>query len=297
MKLIIYILPLILAAVIWPTAALTESEPMGGSRSYELVVGSFNIHYTTPWQEKMIWEQRREAVVEVLLRGDADIIGFQEMETFVGGHWNTENLQLDWVLAHLPQFGVTAFGDPRLYPSTQPILYRKSRFQALDQGFFFFSPDPDRLYARPWKGRFPAFSSWARLRDTESGETFYVYNVHFDYSSRRNRLNSARLVADRVTARNHPADGVIVLGDFNAPRAFRPVRIVADAALSVAETRGSTFHFNRGIRIQPAIDHILYSESFSHGDTRVIRDRIDGQWPSDHFPLFVTLSLNSGGPR
>jgi endonuclease/exonuclease/phosphatase family metal-dependent hydrolase len=286
-----------LAAAAHPTAARAESEPIGADLSPQLVVGSFNIHYTTPWQKKMIWEQRREAVAEVLRRANADIIGFQEMETFVGGHWNTENRQLDWLLARFPRYGVTAFGDPREYPSTQPILYRKSRFQALDQGFFFFSPDPDRLYSRPWKGRYPAFSSWARLRDRQSDKVFYVYNVHFDYSSRRNRLNSAKLVAQRITARKHPADGVIVLGDFNAPRGFSPVRIVAEAGLTVAQTRGSTFHFNRGIRIQPAIDHVLFSESFSHRQTRVIRDRIDGQWPSDHFPLSVTLSIDSGGSR
>jgi endonuclease/exonuclease/phosphatase family metal-dependent hydrolase len=295
MKRIIYTLLFIFVFFPSSLAGYAESASKGTQEKDELVVGSFNIHYTTPWQEKMIWEERRDAVVETLRRGDADIIGFQEMETFVGGHWNRENEQLDWVLTHFPQYEVSAFGDPGEYPSTQPILYRKSRFQALDQGFFFFSPDPDQLYARPWKGRYPAFCSWSRLRDRESGEVFYIYNVHFDYSSLQNRLNSARLLADRIAAREHPEDGLIVLGDFNAPRFFRPVRIVAAAGLTVAETRGSTFHFNRGIAVQPAIDHVLYSKSFAYKSTRVIRDRIDGQWPSDHYPLFVTLSIRSGG--
>jgi endonuclease/exonuclease/phosphatase family metal-dependent hydrolase len=297
MKMTIYIPFLMLALTPGSLTAYAESEPTTGDGTEELVVGSFNIHYTTPWQEKMIWEERREAVVEVLRRGDADIVGFQEMETFEGGHWNLENKQLDWVLKHFPQYGVTAFGDPREYPSTQPILYRKNRFQALNQGFFFFSPDPDQLYARPWKGRYPAFTSWARLLDRGSGEVFYVYNVHFDHSSLRNRLNSARLVVNRINSREHPEEGVIVLGDFNAPRFFRPVRIVADTGLTVARTRGSTFHFNRGITVQPAIDHVLYSKTFAHQRTRVIRDRIDGRWPSDHFPLFVTLSVSSGEQR
>ncbi len=295
MNKIIYI-PLLMMTF-FPSALTghAESGLVGTRENHELVVGSFNIHYITPWQEKMIWEQRREAVVEILRRGDADIIGFQEMETFVGGHWNRENEQLDWVLEHFPEYGVTAIGDPREYPSTQPILYRKSRFQALDQGFFFFSPDPDQIYALPWKGRYPAFCSWSRLRDSESGQIFYLYNLHFDYGSLQNRLNSAQLVADRIASREHPEDGVIVLGDFNAARFFRPVRIVAAAGLAVAQTRGSTFHFNRGITVQPAIDHVLFSNVFTHKSTRVIRDRVDGRWPSDHFPLFVTLSIGSAG--
>jgi endonuclease/exonuclease/phosphatase family metal-dependent hydrolase len=294
MKTFIFIL--CLTAVFFAGALSGHGESATGNprTADELVVGSFNIHYTAPWQEKMIWEHRREAVVEVLRRGDADIIGFQEMETFTGGHWNQENRQLDWVLEHFPGYAVTAFGDPQVYPSTQPILYRKNRFQALDQGFFFFAPNPDQIYARPWEGRYPAFCSWARLRDYQNGATFYLYNVHLDHSSLRNRLNSARLVADRTASREHLEDGLIVLGDFNSPRFFRPVRILADSGLEVAETRGSTFHFNRGITLEPAIDHVLYSPEFEHKSTQVIRERINGQWPSDHFPLFVTLSFNAG---
>jgi len=101
-------------------------------------------------------------------------------------------------------------------------------------------------------------------------------------------------VAYRITSMEHPEDGLIVLGDFNAPRFFRPVRIVASAGLTVAESRGSTFHFNRGITVLPAIDHVLSSKAFAYKSTRVIRDRINGQWPSDHFPLFVTLSFSPG---
>ena len=119
-------------------------------------------------------------------------------------------------------------------------------------------------------------------------------NVHFDYSSLPNRLNSARLVAERIAGREHPEDGVIVLGDFNAPRFFRPVRILAEIGLDVAPTRGSTFHFNRGIKLQPAIDHVLYSEAFAHKSTRVLRERFNGRWPSDHFPLFVTRTIQTG---
>ena len=254
-------------------------------------MGSFNIHYVSPRQEKMIWEDRRDAVVEALRLGNPDIIGFQEMETFVGGQWNQENKQLEWIKEHFPRYAVTSFGDPRVYPSTQPILYRRDRFEALDQGFFFFSPAPDQIYSRPWKGRFPAFCSWSRLHDKTTDRNFYLYNLHLDYSSLRNRLNSATLVAERIASRDHNEDGVIVIGDFNAPRFFRPVRIVAEAGLTVAETRGSTFHFNRGINIQPAIDHALYSKEFEYRSTRVIRDSFGGKWPSDHYPLFVTLSI------
>jgi endonuclease/exonuclease/phosphatase family metal-dependent hydrolase len=258
-----------------------------------LVVGSLNIHYVAEGQRRLDWQERKGAVAAAIREGNPDIMAFQEMETFEGGHFSDRNVQLNFLREQFPEYRFAAVGDPRVYPFTQPIMYRRERFDQLEQGFFFFSPTPDEIYADPWKGRYPAFASWARFVDRRSGSRFYLYNLHFDYQSRENRLRSAGLVARRVRERDHPQEGVLVVGDFNAPRFFRPPRIVAEAGLEVAETTGSTVHFFRGINILPAIDHLLFSEHFEHRSTRVLRRRFQGTWPSDHYPLFVTLALTS----
>lgn len=265
------------------------ASPPRGDRANDIVFGTFNIHYISPRQKKMKWEDRREAVVEILREGSADVIGFQEMETFVGGHWNEENRQLDWIVRHFPEYAVSATGDPREFASTQPILYRRERFEAVGQGFFFFSPDPDVIYSRPWDGRYPAFCSWSRLFDRKTGRSFYVYNVHFDHGSPQNRLKSARLVAERVSTRMHPGDAAVIFGDFNAPKFFGAVMTLRNNGFTLAQTTGSTFHFNRGINLLPAIDHVLFSDGLFHRETTVIRKRFAGVWPADHYPVFVTL--------
>jgi endonuclease/exonuclease/phosphatase family metal-dependent hydrolase len=176
-------------------------------------------------------------------------------------------------------------------------MYRGDRFTFIEQGFFFFSETPDEIYSSSWDGRFPAYCSWARFRDRSSGTTFSVYNVHFDAASRRNRLLSADLVAARVSNREHPEEPVLVVGDFNAPWFFPAVARVADAGLRIANTTGSTYHFYRGIRILPAIDHVLHSPTLEHDSTEVLRRRYDGVWPSDHFPVVVSLVIPSSGGR
>lgn len=259
-------------------------------RAEGFTFGTFNIHYIAPWQERMQWEDRRAAVIAMLGETGPDIMAFQEMETFEGGSFNDENRQLDWIARHLPSYAFAAIGDPREYPSTQPVMYRTDRFEPLEQGFFFFSPDPDEIYSRSWDGGFPAFCSWVRFRDLRTGRAFYVYNLHFDHASRGNRIRAAELVAERIAAREHPGNPVIVAGDFNAPWFFRPVQIVADSVgLEIADTTGSTFHLQRGINIIPAIDHVLVSEGFELGPTRVPRRRYEGAWPSDHYPVLVTI--------
>jgi endonuclease/exonuclease/phosphatase family metal-dependent hydrolase len=190
---------------------------------------------------------------------------------------------------------VTASGDPREFPNTQPIFFRTERFEPLEQGFSFFSPTPEVIYSSPWAGRYPAFCSWARLRDRLSGQSFYVYNVHLDHSSLENRLKAARLVANAIGRRSHPEQPVVVLGDFNAPAAFRPVTILRDAGLTVAKRNGSTFHHYRGLHLLPAIDHVLFSPTLTFRETRVLRGRYDGVWPSDHYPVIVTLEIPAVG--
>jgi len=54
-------------------------------------IASFNIHYIVPQTEDEDWEERRDAVTRVLQEMDADIVAFQEMETFDGGHYSRRN--------------------------------------------------------------------------------------------------------------------------------------------------------------------------------------------------------------
>ncbi len=285
-----YIKTMIRVCTAWAVLLGTMSLPhTAETQQPPLIVGTFNVHYISDDQGNFAWEVRRDAVARSIRDGAPDIIAFQEMETFEGGHYNERNVQLEFLRDRFPEYAFGAVGEPAEYPSTQPVMYRRDRFDLLDQGFFFFSATPDMIYSRSWDGRFPAFASWARLYDRLRSERFYIYNIHFDHGSRRNRLMAAALTVERIADRTHPEDAVLVVGDFNAPRSFRPVRIVAEAGFRVARSRGSTVHFNRGVNVVPAIDHILYSEPFRFRSATIIRERYDGVWPSDHYPVFVTF--------
>ena len=252
-------------------------------------VASFNIHYvvTTNGPDED-WEARKTAVTEVLRRVDADIIAFQEMETFEGGHFSRDNLQLDWILQTLPGYAVAAFGDAEVFPITQPVLYRPDRFSVEEHGFFFYSETPERIYSPQWDGGYPYFSTWVRLRSKCKQENLLLMNVHNDYDSRDNRLRTSRLVAERTQSLSGD-DAVIVLGDFNVRSSAREIRILEEIGLEVVETIGST---NRiwGLHLMPAIDHFLVDPRFeTPAEARVWRDKIDGEYPSDHYPISIEL--------
>lgn len=257
----------------------------------ELHIASFNIHYITPNQEDDGWTDRKQAVISVLNDINADVIAFQEMETFVGGSFSQRNLQLEWIQANISGYKVAAFGKPEIYPNTQPILYRADKYNMQQQGFFFFSTTPDSIYSRQWDDRYPYFCSWVRLRDTATQQDFYVFNVHNDYNSDSNRLKTSKLIAERIRQIVPEATPVIVLGDFNALSWFEELRIIERAGLEVIPPTGST---NRllGLHILPAIDHILVSEHFEvMSPISVWRERYDGVYPGDHNPVSVRLRI------
>ncbi len=260
-----------------------------GAGAQNLTIGTFNVHYLAPGQTDLAWERRSESAARAVAAMEADIVGFQEMETFDGGHYNRENVQQAFLEERFPELRFGATGNPESFPNTQPIAYRADRLGLLDQGYFFFSETPDVIYSDPWDGRWPSFATWALFEDSAGGERLYVYNVHFDFSSITNRRKSADLVRRRIEERDHPEVPVVLLGDFNALRWFPAVREFRPLGLSPASPRGTTYHFYRGIHLLPAIDHILIPEAFEVVDRRIVRANEGGAWGSDHYPVVVTI--------
>lgn len=110
-------------------------------------------------------------------------------------------------------------------------------------------------------------------------------NVHFDYASGANRIRSAELVAERIAPWREAGRTVILAGDLNAMTGWKACVILDDAGLDFVPVTGSTYHFDRGLHLLGAIDHIAASGAIDPvGHAQVLR-RFDGEWPSDHYPV------------
>jgi endonuclease/exonuclease/phosphatase family metal-dependent hydrolase len=262
-----------------------------------LRLASYNVHYinalreTGPWSVSD-WERRKRPLDLAFKEIGADVIGFQEMETFAGGSASQTNLTLDWLLQNNPDYQAAAIGDPAKFPSTQPILFKRNRLLLLDQGWFFFSNSPDVIYSRTFDGSFPAFASWAAFKDKVSGGSFRVINLHTDFSSRTNRHKSMDLVVQRISPWIASGETVFVIGDFNARHGARTLKIVEEAGVLFPKVEGSTYHLNRGLNLFGAIDHIgIAGNADPVGKPVVLRHKFDGEWPTDHYPVVLDLTL------
>jgi endonuclease/exonuclease/phosphatase family metal-dependent hydrolase len=256
-------------------------------------VSTFNIGYITDPDGLPKWEKRRQAVSAVLKEMDADIIGFQEMETFAGGKFNPVNRQRQWILETVAGYRAAAVGDPAKFPSTQPILYRPDRFELLDQGWFFYSQTPDVIYSRSFDGGFDYYTVKARFRDRKSGKRLTVFNVHTDIRSMGNRKRAIAMIAERAEKTVGAGEPVLVLGDFNALWFGSNMKTLESIGLAGTRLSRPTFHFGIGAGVMPAIDHILHGPGLSRiGEATIHKTRADGAFPSDHFPVSAQYRLD-----
>lgn len=296
MKILTYVFAVLIATACVQVVRNSGTEPVPPREPQALRLATLNVHYivlgqdTGPWSVGD-WERRKGPMDAAFKTVDADIFAFQEMESFAGGNNGDTNLALDWLLAQNPGYAAAAVGDWREFPSTQPILYRRDKLAVVDQGWFFFSDTPDVIYARTFNGSYPAFASWAVFEDAD-GARFRVVNVHFEYSSRSNRLKSAALVRDRISPWIAAGETVFLAGDTNARLGARTMAIIEDAGITFAPVTGATYHFNRGINLFGAIDHLAYSDGVRlMNDPVVLRRRFAGEWPADHYPVLADFRL------
>ncbi len=256
---------------------------------------TFNIRYGTADDGENSWPYRKDLVFDLLAEYAGDVVGLQEALDF----------QVQEIQEALGQYGYVAVGrdDGKKAGEMCAIFYRRDRFRLADSGTFWFSNTPWKPSAH-WGNTIVRICTWVRLTEVSTGNSFYVYNIHFDHQSQPSRVKSAELLAKEI-ANRATDDPFVVMGDFNVEMdnpamlylqkiGFEtPYPRLVDTwqVLYRAEDRAGTFNGFKRDLAGANIDHILVPD-----DTEIIEVGIDrraygGRYPSDHFPVFAEIRL------
>jgi endonuclease/exonuclease/phosphatase family metal-dependent hydrolase len=240
------------------------------------------------------WPSRKPLVVAVIADNAPDIFGLQEPL------YN----QLEQLQQAFPQYACywTGGKDGKNEGESCPILYRKDRFGLLDSGTFWFSDQPDVPGTQGWGEPVPRFCSWVVLAEKGKNISFYVYNTHLAWASQRSRNKSVRLIEKEIAARRSSLP-FIIMGDFNMKLTNSAGKFllnsssenqfpVTDAWLSVHPDYPdmSTCNFGK-LAKGPQIDHIQLGMGPKAIAVSIDDRKINGRYPSDHFPVIATIML------
>ncbi|OIJ68648.1 endonuclease/exonuclease/phosphatase family protein [Streptomyces mangrovisoli] len=272
---------------------LVGSEPASAlrPRGRELDVMTFNLRYASD-REPNSWADRRPVMRELLRRAAPHVIGTQE------GIYQ----QLRDIAADLgPSYDWIGTGRRGGSEDEQTaVFYDNRRLAPVAYDHFWLSDTPKVIGSNTWGADHPRIVTWVRFRDLgDAGQEFYVLNTHLDNASGYARTRSAALIAERLHGFDRRLP-VVVTGDFNC-LADDPVHATLLAAGLVdawdaAAERGpsyATFHgFEPPALDDRRIDWILVTPGVTAQRAAVDLYHVDGQYPSDHLPVRVSLTLS-----
>jgi len=294
----------VLAVIIIATIAVgcgnSESANTTNEDSAEIEpvrVMSFNIRYDNPDDGPDAWPNRKEFVASTILFHKSDIVGIQE------GLIHQLN-ELDGFLDGFDRVGVGR-NDGEEAGEFSAIYYRSDRFEPIETGDFWLSQTPEVPGSLHWDADQTRIVSWAYFRDRVNNENFYAFNTHFDHRGVEARVNSAKLIVEKI---DEITDGepVVLTGDFNTTDDREPYKIITatDREGSDLVLYDGFYHSENGhhgpnstsngfeeIRPDRRIDYIFVNDGFQviyHGALADVRD---GHFPSDHLPVLAEIVL------
>ncbi|HMB90063.1 MAG TPA: endonuclease/exonuclease/phosphatase family protein [Rhodothermales bacterium] len=262
-----------------------------GEAATPLRVMTFNIRYNNPGDGVNAWPNRKDKVASMIRLHGADLIGLQEVLKDM----------LDELDALLPEYNWLGVGraDGQETGEYSAILYRKSRFEVLDQGTFWLSETPEVPGSKSWDAAIERIATWAQFRDRITGEVFYHFNTHYDHIGEQAREESSLLLKRRIAeiAKEAPA---VLTGDFNVEHSAAAYQALVTGAgalqdvhdVSTFPHHGPTSTWNGFDAIEPGrwIDFIFVRGPVVVGQHAVLSDTWDGLFPSDHLPVLTEIS-------
>lgn len=273
---------------------MSEDTERRSSVTRSVTVLSYNVRYANPNDGEQVWEKRRDDVASVIRFHRPQLVGLQE-----ASHDQVHDLS-----DRLPSFKWLTGGRSGSENAGEYVAlgYDPDRLELLSEDTFWLSETPDVPGSRGWDAMLPRLVRYSQFRDRLTDDVFYHFNTHFDHQGETARMESARLLRDRIDD-IAPETPFVVTGDFNARESTEIYQVLTEPredgrtlidAHFTSElphhgpmTTMTDFH---DLVPSKKIDYVFVSDEIDvnvHGTCSDL-DR-DGQYPSDHLPILTVL--------
>lgn len=248
-----------------------------------LKVVSFNLRCANDPNGYSI-DERAPRLKAILKNYDADLYGFQEVVPC----W-MEHLTADYGAEY------EIFNKYRAEHNLEatPIMWRKSRFECLDKGYFWLSDTPD-VESQGWDswGCY-RICLWVKLYDKQDGNTFVFFNTHYGFSDPC-QIASGNLILEHMRVMG--TDAAILTADFNMRPESAGYKVLAeklvDVNMATVKDLRTTFHGYHPEEKNSLIDFCFVTpETVDCITSKRMDDTVDGMFPSDHFGVYSEVQI------
>lgn len=252
---------------------------------------SFNLRNSNDTDGHSVAE-RAPRVMWTIENEDPDLMGMQEYGE------RMENIIHEKLIE---KYGFYEKGTGKIYAPadvkllSSPILWRKSRFDCLDKGYFWLSEKPEeRTVSFDDKYNEVRACVWVKLVDRQTGKTFIFMNTHFGVG-KRCISESPRIISEYV--KRFGDLPIIITGDYNMKpdsdgyaamsESFTDVNMVTTMDMR------KTFHSYNRIPEEErrTLDYCFVKGGVKAVDYEVIDRLFDGCFSSDHYPIRAEVEL------
>ncbi|HLO88574.1 MAG TPA: endonuclease/exonuclease/phosphatase family protein [Nostocaceae cyanobacterium] len=258
----------------------------------KITVMTFNLRYDKPDPGERQWQNRVGAIASLIKHYQPDLLGTQEGKAH----------QLADLKALLPEYNVIG-GDRTGTGQGEhcAIFYHYQRLQCQQTQDFYLSDTPHipGSITPSWGNRLPRMATWAKFTILNTSYSLTLVNTHLDHESFTAREFGAALVY-RHLGKFSPDNYLLLTGDFNAQPQTKERQIflsplannikLQDALANLPYREQKTVHEFTG-DAWGAIDTIYCDQRLQIEKTTTDRQKWQGIWPSDHFPVIVTLNF------
>lgn len=254
----------------------------------------FNLRYINSGDTgERAWTARRDQVARIILDDKPDIIGIQE----------GLRPMLDDLAERVPGYAEIGSGreDGLAKGEYAALLVKTDRFTIQDSGTFWLSDTPEIVGSTTWGNQVVRVCTWAKLYDRKNQKAFHFFNTHLDHRTPLARQKGTELIIARMASCG--IDGPFILtGDLNAGPGDPLHSAIKSAPFGMVDAWEAlhpnaspedsvTAHSFIGKPDGPRIDYIYASKAFTPVEAAVLRNHINGAYPSDHYPVRATLTF------
>lgn len=254
-------------------------------------VMTYNIKLDYPKEGENSWINRKPFFINQLKFYEPDVLGVQEAMP-------NQMKDLDSLL---PDYNFVGVGrdDGKNEGEYSAIFYKKNELKILKSGTFWLSETPEKV-SMGWDAVCNRICTYALFKNKRSKQKIWVFNTHFDHVGKLSRLNSAKLIIEKINEFNKKDFPIILLGDFNLEPESENIQYIKkylndSKEVSLTEPFGPSGTFNGFNFHEPVtrrIDYIFVSKNdVAVKKYAILSDNWNLKYPSDHLPVFIELQL------